>query len=127
MGIRILGIMEDQVLAAKDQAVGTHVARTLGFPPALREVDLYGKARRDRACDLVLQVEDFLDADIEAIGPYDAFGSGVDQLDGDAHALAGTAKAAAEEVAHTQTPADLARGTRAEAKEERRMPRNHRD
>jgi hypothetical protein len=60
------------------------------------------------AGDLVLQFENVVKGTIETVGPDMRASCRVDQLPGDAHAVAGFAQAAFEHVAHAQFAPDLA-------------------
>src|SRR5262245_61096694 len=55
----------------------------------------------------VLQLEDIVQCAVEAIGPDVRAGGRVDQLAGDAHAVAGFAHAAFEHIAHAKFPRHL--------------------
>ncbi len=67
--------------------------------------------RRDRddhaRRDLVLQIENVLEATVEAIRPEMRAGRGIDQLSGDPHAVRRLAHAALQHIADAELAADL--------------------
>ena len=62
---------------------------------------------RDADRHLVLEIEHVFERAVEAVGPEMRAGRGIDQLRGDAHALAGLAHRAFEHVAHAEFAPDL--------------------
>ena len=123
--VRVLGELENEVLAPHHEPIGAHVARMGRFLPPLGDVDVDRQARGDRPGDLVLQVEEFFEFEIEPVGPQHGFGGCVDEFDGDAKALVGPPQAAAENVTHAEAPLDFLCGIGAEIEQEGRVPRDH--
>ena len=94
---------EEVFPAGQVEAVG--VARAFGCAAAagrLLGIHLVGQRGDDDLDDLVLNLEDVRQLTVEALGPEVAFGLAVQQLGGDAHAIAGLAHAALQEVAGRQ-------------------------
>jgi hypothetical protein len=110
---------------AQHQTVGAHVARMGRFLTPFGHVDLAREPRRDRAGDLILQIEQVLELQVEPIGPQRGFGGRVDEFDGDAKALVRPAQAAAENVAHAEAALDLLGRIAAQVEQEGRVPRDH--
>src|SRR5262249_36447613 len=73
------------------------------------------------ACDLVLNGKDVLQGAVVALGPDMVAARRVDELRGDAHAVAGFADAAFEHVAHAEIAADFAHVERLALVAERRI------
>ena len=84
-----------------------------------------GSDRDDRRRHLVLDREDVLEVAVVALGPEVAVGLGVDQLHGDADALARLAHAALDDVLHAELARDLLHVDRLALVLERRVARDH--
>src|SRR5262245_28048118 len=70
-------------------------------------VDLGHQDRNDRPGNLVLNSEDVLQLAVVTLGPKVSAGQGIDELGGDADAIAGPTDAAFENVANAELAADL--------------------
>ena len=81
----------------------------------------------DRLRNLVLQREDVVEVAVVALRPQVAAGRAVDQLRGDAHALAGLAHAALEHVADPELPRELPDVDVLALERERRVARGDRE
>ena len=88
-----------QHLAGEHALVGHHVGGGLAVGALVGGgLDPAGQGGRDGGGDLVLDGEDVGELAVVALGPDVAVGRGVDQLDGDAHPVAGLAHAALDHV-----------------------------
>src|SRR5258708_18820445 len=96
------------MLSLQDEIIGIEAIGALAFDA----LDLgEPQTRFDGADDgkryLVLQGENIVGLAVIALGPDMRAGRGVDELPGDAHAIAGLAHAAFEHIAHAKLAADL--------------------
>ena len=88
-----------QHLAGEHALVGRHVVGRLALRAVVRRrLDAAGQRRDDRRGHLVLDGEDVLELAVVALGPDMPVGLRVDQLHGDADAVAGLAHAAFDHV-----------------------------
>jgi hypothetical protein len=110
-----LGLGDGLARADAEQLPGAQPA-FIGFDvlgAAALDVLLFDAAELDRqrlddlVHDLVLCGEDVVQLAVEAVGPQMAAALGVDQLGGDAHAVAGLADRAFQHEAHAELAADL--------------------
>ena len=108
-----------------DAVTGAGVPRDRSERPAVKLVAGRGAVcHRNGARDLVLQIKQLLDFYVEVIGPQNGFRFGIDQLNPNAHTLARSAQAAAEQIAYAQTTADFSGGTGLKTEQEGGVPRN---
>src|SRR6202012_5688566 len=93
---------QQKIIGVEPARLGCLLTRDLG--------ELYGRLDRgDHAFgDAVLQVEDVAEPAIEAVGPQMPAGVRIDQLSGDAQALAAAADAAFEHIGDAKLAPDLA-------------------
>ena len=98
-----------QHLGGQHAFIGRHVVGRLALRAVVRGgLDAAGKRRDDRAGHLVLDGEDILKLAVVAFGPDMPVGFRIDQLHGDADAIADLAHAALEHVFDAEFACDLA-------------------
>src|SRR5262245_35400857 len=109
---RLLDVVEGQRIVQRERAeeeiVGVNIVRRL----AARALDLctakfWLDCAYDARGDAVLKIEDVTQGPVETIGPEMQASRSIEQLTGDAHALARPAHAALEQVAHAEACPDF--------------------
>jgi len=104
---------------------GVEASRRLAQSPVLLGIgNRWGDSDRHSLGDLVLQREDVGKIAVVALGPDVLAALGLDQLRGDADAIAGFAQAAFEHIAHTELASDLLHIDRAALVAEGRIARD---
>ena len=98
-----------QNLGRQHAFVGGHVVGRLALGTAVRGgVDTPRQRRDDGRGHFVLDGEDVIELAVVALGPDVRVGFGVDQLHGDADAIARLAHAALDDILHLELARDLA-------------------
>ena len=113
-------------LSAKNLLIRVQVARgASGQPIGAAVFQPVGDRGHDRAGNFILKRKDIDEIAVIAIGPQMLTGNGIDQLRGDANAVAGLSDRTLENNAHAKRLADLADIDRPSAKNERGVSRDN--
>jgi hypothetical protein len=112
--------------ATQQVIIGRQTNRRLA--QRLREfgfLDPPDQSRDDCLCDLVLYREDVIESAVVAFCPQVNSALGLNELSGDAHAVAGPAHAAFDQIGHAELAPHLGKSGRFAAKGERRVAGDH--
>ena len=110
LGVRFARRPMVQHLAGEHVFVGRHVLGPLALGALVRRrLDAAAQRRDDRRRHLVLDRENVLELAVVALGPDMRLGLAVDQLHGDAHAVAGLAHASLDHVVDAEFARDVLR------------------